>query len=286
MMNIGEKIKNLRTSKLMTQKELAGDVITRNMLSRIENGAALPSLQSLIYLANRLGVQPGYLLSDGDANEMYYKKYANYPNIISSFKSEEWEICRDLCLSCYADGSDNEITYMLAYAAYHIGCSGFYHGELKKAAKMFEEALEYSALTVFDVGSIVSCIKTQVEFMSKISPTLTIDVPNSDSASVCLCDICKFSDCFMGIKSYKDLEWSNVNYHHALVAIDMVDNGNYEAAIGLLSQICEDNSLPKPIIYFILDDLEKSCKETEDYKGAYEVSQNKLQLFEKMLADA
>ena len=36
-MKLGEKIKKLRTSKLMTQSELAGDMITRNMLSQIEN---------------------------------------------------------------------------------------------------------------------------------------------------------------------------------------------------------------------------------------------------------
>ncbi|MBQ8005809.1 MAG: helix-turn-helix transcriptional regulator, partial [Clostridia bacterium] len=60
-MNIGEKIKNLRTSKLMTQKELAGEEITRNMLSQIENGSASPSLQTLRYLAARLGVPVGYL---------------------------------------------------------------------------------------------------------------------------------------------------------------------------------------------------------------------------------
>ena len=43
-MNIGEKIKRLRTAKLMTQADLVGDVITRNMLSQIENGVANPSL--------------------------------------------------------------------------------------------------------------------------------------------------------------------------------------------------------------------------------------------------
>ena len=50
-MDIGKKIKELRSAKLMTQTELAGHEITRNMLSRIENGAALPSIGTVIYLA-------------------------------------------------------------------------------------------------------------------------------------------------------------------------------------------------------------------------------------------
>ena len=51
---IGEKIKRLRCAKLMTQSELVGGEITRNMLSRIENGAAQPSLDTLRYIAKKL----------------------------------------------------------------------------------------------------------------------------------------------------------------------------------------------------------------------------------------
>ena len=53
-MQIGEKIKKLRTAKLMTQSELVGGEITRNMLSRIENGAAQPSMATVKYIAERL----------------------------------------------------------------------------------------------------------------------------------------------------------------------------------------------------------------------------------------
>jgi transcriptional regulator with XRE-family HTH domain len=55
-MEIGSKIKKLRTAKLMTQAELAGPQITRNMLSQIENGSALPSLSTIVYIAERLNV--------------------------------------------------------------------------------------------------------------------------------------------------------------------------------------------------------------------------------------
>ena len=48
-MDIGKKIKKLRNEKLITQSELVGNEITRNMLSRIENGAALPSLGTVVY---------------------------------------------------------------------------------------------------------------------------------------------------------------------------------------------------------------------------------------------
>lgn len=72
-MNIGERIRALRNAKMMTQTELAGKQITRNMLSRIENGSALPSLSTIMYLAARLGVPAGFLLAE-EGDEFYYKK--------------------------------------------------------------------------------------------------------------------------------------------------------------------------------------------------------------------
>ena len=46
----------------MTQKELVGDAITRNMLSKIENDAATPSVRTLEYLARALDLPAGYFL--------------------------------------------------------------------------------------------------------------------------------------------------------------------------------------------------------------------------------
>ena len=50
----------------MTQKELSEGIVTRNMLSRIENGEALPSLSTVSALAARLSVPVGYLIDDLD----------------------------------------------------------------------------------------------------------------------------------------------------------------------------------------------------------------------------
>ncbi|AIQ48234.1 hypothetical protein R70723_21685 [Paenibacillus sp. FSL R7-0273] len=61
---IGDKIKALRQSKKLTQTELAGEAMTKSMLSQIENGRALPSMRSLQILAERLGVDAGYFLED------------------------------------------------------------------------------------------------------------------------------------------------------------------------------------------------------------------------------
>ena len=50
--NIGRIIKEARLAKKMTQAEVVGDFITRNMLSQIESGSAMPSVKTLDYLCN------------------------------------------------------------------------------------------------------------------------------------------------------------------------------------------------------------------------------------------
>ena len=57
----------------MTQKELAGDNVTRTLLSQIENDKALPSVQTVCFLAARLGIPVGYFLSDGEEAERYLR---------------------------------------------------------------------------------------------------------------------------------------------------------------------------------------------------------------------
>ena len=63
-MTIGQRIREARLGRQMTQQELVGDYITRNMLSKIENDAATPSVRTLEYLAGAMGLQPGAFLSD------------------------------------------------------------------------------------------------------------------------------------------------------------------------------------------------------------------------------
>ncbi|MCL1806517.1 MAG: helix-turn-helix domain-containing protein [Oscillospiraceae bacterium] len=63
-MTIGQRIREARLGRQMTQQELVGDYITRNMLSKIENDAATPSVRTLEYLAGAMGLPPGAFLSD------------------------------------------------------------------------------------------------------------------------------------------------------------------------------------------------------------------------------
>lgn len=63
-MTLGEKLKQARLEAGLSQRQLCAGEITRNMLSQIENGSAKPSMDTLKYLAARLGKSVSYFLED------------------------------------------------------------------------------------------------------------------------------------------------------------------------------------------------------------------------------
>ena len=63
-MELGEKLRLARQEAGLSQRQLCGDVITRNMLSLIEHGTARPSMDTLRYLASRLGKPMSYFLEE------------------------------------------------------------------------------------------------------------------------------------------------------------------------------------------------------------------------------
>lgn len=65
-MSLGKKVKSARLEKNLTQQDVVGSFITRNMLSKIENDAATPSIKTIDYLAQKLDKPISYFLDDSD----------------------------------------------------------------------------------------------------------------------------------------------------------------------------------------------------------------------------
>ena len=66
---LGKRIKEARLAKKLTQSEVAGTFITRNMLSQIESGTANPSLKTLEYLTSVLDIPIAVLMPDKKTEE-------------------------------------------------------------------------------------------------------------------------------------------------------------------------------------------------------------------------
>ncbi|MCL2095675.1 MAG: helix-turn-helix domain-containing protein [Oscillospiraceae bacterium] len=73
-LSLGKKIRQIRIDRKITQQELVGDFITRNMLSQIENDIATPSIKTLQYIADHLEVPLSFLMV-GEHDDEFNRNY-------------------------------------------------------------------------------------------------------------------------------------------------------------------------------------------------------------------
>jgi tetratricopeptide (TPR) repeat protein len=66
---LGERLRTLRVNAGFTQTDLAGERFSKEYVSQIERGKTRPTQETLEWLAQRLGVDPGFLASGVSADE-------------------------------------------------------------------------------------------------------------------------------------------------------------------------------------------------------------------------
>lgn len=86
-MDLGSKLKQARLEAGLSQRQLCGDTITRNMLSLIENSAARPSMDTLAVLATRLGKSIGYFLGEEETKSPREQRLAEHLEILAGAAS-------------------------------------------------------------------------------------------------------------------------------------------------------------------------------------------------------
>lgn len=297
-MNIGERIRELRISKLMTQADLAGDRITRNMLSCIENGSANPSLSTIVYIAGRLGVPAGFLLAE-QGDEMAYRKMSNLSNIKKAYTTGDVQSCRSLCLSGCPE-PDDEISLLLANCDLGIAVDEFWSGKLRSSCRFFDEALSYAERTIYSTDAIEAEIRVYFRFMERISHTLYSDLLDEEKTLTVTSNtiLSQYVDALYALDNadttvaqqfVEQLAESAENsfFKAHLQNKLLIAEGNYKQAQKVLQQLLQDSNLPlnKIELYTVLEDLEICCRENEDYKSAYRFASEKVELLEQLLQE-
>ncbi len=148
--DLGKRIKEARIAKKMTQSEVVGTFITRNMLSQIESGAAMPSIKTLEYLSKVLEL-PITLLVDDESNDPiealltakrllqnkdYFSLIAMKENIPDALIDEFYALLTIAHLELAKmsfEGKDFRIALRFAQEAIDYAGAGMYANEIKKS---------------------------------------------------------------------------------------------------------------------------------------------------------
>lgn len=295
-MEIGAKIKKLRTAKMMTQAELAGSQITRNMLSQIENEAALPSLSTVVYLAERLNVPAGFLLAEGD-DEFVYRKMNAMGNIKRAFRAGDYRICRDICLNAL-DEADDEIYLILSECVFAIAREEFQNGHLHTACRFLDEAIDYADKTMYHTEHIRIVAFAYFTYMHDISLTLysdQLDLSDANKLREAMVYNDEFCRYLAALREEEQFAAEYVKWYpggeHVLArhieAMMAMRKGDFDEAIRRLQAILNsDVGIPEPVIYSIFENLEICCRECGDYRGAYEYANNKVGMLDHLLTES
>jgi transcriptional regulator with XRE-family HTH domain len=96
-MELGEKIRRVRQELGLSQRQLCGQEITRNMLSLIENGGAKPSMKTLEYLARQLGKPISFFLDEhAEEKQNLGESWVLLNRAEEALAQDKTELARDL----------------------------------------------------------------------------------------------------------------------------------------------------------------------------------------------
>ena len=276
-MTLSEKIKLRRKSRGLTQHELCGDKITRNMLSAIESGKATPSLETLRYLADGLCVPVAYLLSDDD-DLFFFEKKEVIKDIIKDFNDKKYNSC--ILRISRLSGLDDELCYILCVSSFELGRRAVLKGSLYTAKDLLAKAKEYSQRTVYNTSVIDNLLLMYTSLADNIqSPLLEFDIKKFE-ANLDPDFEYEFYKYITGDFAY---DYKNPVFRKHRIAKEQMKGRKYKEAIKTLEEIVAEknpDTYNSYLMFGVYTDLENSAKQLLNFELAYKYASKRLSMLE------
>ncbi len=283
---IGERIRQLRNKRGLTQKELAGEQMTRNMLSLIETGSALPSLASLAYLAEVLEVPVDYFFSSTEEDEGRYIKLSLIDGLRQHYQEGRYADCVTQIQAMPASAVDDEVALIGAHAGLCIALESAAAYELKTAAGHLKNAQEYVQKTVYASEDLRKAIVYYKELfallpVSQEFPERVTDLRDASGyiPAEMLLYLGSLRLVSRGAVSGKEFPKDSPAAKH-IQALAALASNRTDLAVRLLHELAQDNTLPFFMRFRVYCDLEDAAGDAGEYRIAYMAARKKLDLLE------
>ncbi len=285
-MTLGEKLKKARMDRGMSQSQVAGEFITRNMLSQLEHDQASPSLKTLEHLSSVLDVPISWLVGE----EEILQERQQLKEAKRLFACGNDKAC--MALLQEQENLTQEEQRLLYQCALRRGESLFQSGQP-------EEALQAAELCLQLVSSCLYCGQCEMMLAALLRAR-------------CLMALHKaaWPVCQDFLQQYEELQLENKKHLLcAALAVDndrleeaerelalvsdhvetlkgeslllkgrlLVRNGQFSQALPFLQQAEDREDFPKSFYMELYRLLEQCYKETEDYRMAYHYASLRLQ---------
>ena len=258
-MDLGQKIRQSRLEAGLSQRQLGGDEITRNMLSQIENGSARPSMDTLMYLARQLGKPIGYFLEEQSITS---PNQTVMDQARLAFHAAQHEKVLEHLVNYHPSDPvyDRERWLLEALSTMTLAEQAIAEHRLPYAVHLLEQAAHAGARTPYYIHPLE---QQRLLLLAQATGT-PVPLPADDRPLL--------------LRAKKSLEQKNL--HRAAQYLDATEDHfspewnllygqlhiaqeNYAEALSCLK--AAESSYPKETVPL----LERCCRELEDYKGAY-----------------
>lgn len=147
---LGKKVKEARIARKMTQSEVVGGFITRNMLSQIESGTATPSIKTLEYLSRVLDVPLFQLIPDQKEDALFPLERAK-----DLLRQGAYEKILEMAEG-YPRQLADEFAAILAQACLKLAREHLQAGRNQEAARFSQKSMEYAEKGIYANSTIRS----------------------------------------------------------------------------------------------------------------------------------
>jgi len=282
---IGSRVRELRQKRGLTQKELAGEQITRNMLSLIESGTSCPSIGTLLYLAGRLDVPVGYFFTNSPEEEKNYHKSAVMDDLKRLFSEKDYVKCAELCASLPPAYADDEISMVAAISCMKTAIAHAERYAVSHAVQSLSRAVEYSHRTIYLDESFHRAADYYTKLFQNLNTTETpaVLMDQAYASAYVPCEMILYFGICRIVKEAETLQvplLGGTVYEKHIEAILLMKENKAARALKVLKELSQDSGLPYFMRYRVLCDLEIAANLTGDLRAAYVSARKKLELIQ------
>ena len=288
MATVGQRVRELRLQRGMTQKALAGEQMTRNMLSLIENGLASPSIANIRYIADTLSVPIGYFFAESSEEEGKYWKMTVIGELRDNLAAKRYRDCVAALQAMPGSAVDDEVSLLGAQVYFRLAMHSAAGYEMRSAQGYLRTASDYLQKTQYageELRHAVQYYRDLLQVLSTLGevPERLCDL-HSAGVYVPLDMLLYFQSLRAlsrpsGNAAQKDSLWREILrdewYVRHLRAITAE-----EVDLHALRSLLNAPELPFSMRARVYSDAEDAANRAGDFKMAYTAARKKLELLE------
>lgn len=260
---LGQRLKQARIEAGLSQRQLCGEEITRNMLSQIESGKAKPSMQTLRYLAQQLGKPLSWFLEEDTVTS---PNQQIMETVRQAYTQGEYGLCLEQLQAYQSPDSlfDREKHLLYGLSAMELAKQAQAEGRDIYAVSLLEKAGQAGQQTPYYTPAME---RERLLMLYQIRPEQAVELaallPADDRELLLRARAYQDNDAWEESAGVLSAVREKKGEYHYLLGKAFMEQREYARAVFHFLQAEQD--YPQPCIKA----LETCYRELEDYKMAY-----------------